>query len=601
MKMKLLYTYFFTITVSLTLVSGAVIAEEPDIQQQGLYSKSDKVEILTARNFEKKVYGHKHAYLIQFYNSYCGHCRAFAPKFKEFASELVRWKNVIKLGVIDCSIEENNEICRQFEIMAYPSLRYLQADYVKANGNVGERIQPTDTAEKLLEVMVRKLQSEKTLGRLPIAPSFNIDSYTSYAHAVSGVPANVLYTFLIFENENSTLGSEIALDINDYKDILLKRVHETSELAELANIKKSPGLVAVRSTLEPTNLTPSDPTKPNFIKAIKQFLKSKNYAFPEKDLISYEPVNEFTDNQQLLQNNNMVFYSDLEKTLKTSLHTEITRHKILTGEPLEALLNYLDVLITSFPAKGNLREYLTDLRNTFAAQASWDGTIIYETVKRLEAAHAPVYLTNLEYIGCKGSLPKYRGYTCGLWTLFHTLAVNAARKQGNEGPKVLRAMYGYVKHFFGCTECSQHFQAMADRNRIFDVKDNNKAVLWLWISHNEVNLRLAGDVTEDPHYPKVQFPSIKHCPECRLSRGAWNLPAVFQYLQQVYGSENIREPRFERSTMPVANPAPFSNLDIGMLSLLYILSFIILILVIKYFLTKRLYRKRVYKHGRSKV
>lgn len=600
-NMKLWYSYILILsTVSIIFVSGAVIAEDADVQQQGLYSKSEHVDILTAHNFDKKVYGQNQAYLVQFYNSYCGHCRAFAPKFKDFANQVVRWKNVMKLGVIDCSIEENNEICRQFEIMAYPSLRYLHANYAKGNGNVGEKIQATDTAEALKEVIIHKLQTEKTLGRLPTAPSFDIASYTSYSHAVRGIPANVLYTFLVFEKENSTLGSEIALDIHTYKDIALKRVQDVSQLAEVAGIRHSPGLVAVRSTLEPTNLTPKDGTKTNFIKTINQFLRSKNYAFPEKDFISYDSVsNEFTEEKPLVPNADIVFYSDLEKTLKTSLHTEITRHKTLTGEPLQALIDYLDVLITSFPAKGNLREYLTDLRNTIVAQPSWDGTALYETVKRLEEMHAPVYTSNLEYMGCKGSLPKYRGYTCGLWTLFHTLTVNAARKQGNEGPKVLKAMHGYVKHFFGCTECSQHFQAMADRNRIFDVKENDKAVLWLWISHNEVNLRLAGDVTEDPHYAKIQFPSIKRCPECRLARGAWNLPAVYQYLQRVYGSENIREVRRARSA--VEAPAPFSNLDIGMLSLLYILSFIILILVIRYLLTKRFYRKRVYKHGRGKV
>lgn len=563
------YSYILITAISIAFVSGAVIAEDADVEQEGLYSKSDHVEILTYRNFEKKVYGQSHALLVQFYNSYCGHCRGFAPKFKEMASDLMRWKKVIKMAVIDCSIEENNEICRQFEIMAYPSLRYLQENYAKGNGNVGEKIQATETVAQLKEQLIHKLHSEKSQGRLPTAPSFDIAYYASYKSAVSNVPASVLYTFLVFENENSTIGSELALDINDYKDIRLKRVYDTSELAELAGIKQFPGLVAVRSTLEPTNLTPSNPIKLNYLKAINQFLKSKNYAFPASDMYVSEGVSDeyLNEDKLLISNTDVVYYSDLEKTLKTSLHTEITRHKTLTGEPLQALMDYLDVLITSFPTRGNLREYLTDLRNSLATKTTWSGSDIYETVKRLEEAHAPVYLTNLEYVACRGSLPKYRGYTCGLWALFHTLTVNAARKPGSEGPKVLKAMHGYVKHFFGCTECSQHFQAMAERNRIFDVKDNDKAVLWLWISHNEVNLRLAGDVTEDPHFPKIQFPTILKCPECRLARGAWNLPAVFQYLQKTYGSENIRDPRPARSA--VAAPTPFSNLDIGMLSFLY--------------------------------
>ena len=30
---------------------------------------------------------------------------------------------------------------------------------------------------------------------------------------------------------------------------------------------------------------------------------------------------------------------------------------------------------------------------------------------------------NVEYKFCAGSLPKYRGYPCALWLLFHTLTV----------------------------------------------------------------------------------------------------------------------------------------------------------------------------------
>lgn len=594
------------IAVCGVIVKGAVIPGDGEVEEQGLYSKSDFVEILTNSNFERKVYRQPRALVVQFYNSYCGHCRAFAPKFKSLAADLVPWQNVIKLGVIDCSVEENNEICRQFEVMAYPSLRFLHENYVKANGNVGDKVQQTDTEDKLKDQLIRKMQSEQSMGRLLLAPSLSIASYTSYRNAVKDVPSNVLYTFLVFENENSTVGSELALDINNYKDIKVKRVYDTSELSEVARVQQFPAVVAVRSTLEPTNLVVKDSTAPNLLKAINTFLKSKNYAFPTKNVkhIS-ETINNNSDaNLPVVPNFDTVYYSDLEKTLRTSLHTEVTRHQTLSGEPLRALLDYLDVLITSFPFRSNLKEYMTGLRATILTKSSWSGDELYATVKRLEEAYAPVYLsTTADYIACKGSLSKFRGYTCGLWTLFHTLTVNAARKPGLEGPKVLRALHGYVKHFFGCTECSQHFQAMAERNRLFDVKENDKAVLWLWISHNEVNLRLAGDVTEDPQHPKIQFPSVARCPACRQERGAWALPAVYQYLQGIYGTEGIRDVRRERAAAAAAAaaPSPFSDLDIGMLSLLYLLSFLILILVIKYFLTRGFYRKRLYKHGLGKV
>ncbi|XP_030039866.1 sulfhydryl oxidase 1 isoform X2 [Manduca sexta] len=570
--MNLLYTFLLCdLAVSVLFVQSAVLPDD-EVEEQGLYKKSDLVDILTNRNLERKIYGQKHALLVQFYNSFCGHCRAFMPKYKTLASEMVHWRNVIRPAVMDCSVEENSEICRQFEVMAYPSLRYLHENYVKGNSNVGEKIQIGDGPDKLKVNIISKLQNEQARGRLQFAPSFNIASYSTYAQAISDVPKDVKYTFLVFENANSTVGSELALDVSDYDHVRIKRVYDTSELANIAGIRQFPGLVLVDNNANATPFTPKGQAAENLLKEVNAYLRSKNYVFP----VEYKPTPETNYNEhgndKPLPNADVVYYSDLEKTLKNSLHTEITRYKTLTGEPLQALLEYLDVLIFAFPFRGNLREFIVDLRATMGRKNSWSGAEVYDAVKNLETFHAPVYTSNLEYVSCKGSQPKYRGYTCGLWTLFHTLTINAAQKPGVEGPKVLKAMHGYVKHFFGCTECSEHFQAMAARNRIFDVKENDKAVLWLWISHNEVNLRLAGDITEDPEHPKIQFPSATRCPECRLPRGAWNLPAVYQYLQSVYSAGNIRDQRWARSA--AVSPSPFSNLDIGMLSLLYIFSFV---------------------------
>ncbi|CAH4038939.1 unnamed protein product [Pieris brassicae] len=456
------YCAFFFIILS----NGAVLRDD-DVDHQGLYSKADQVTILTNQNFNKKIYGQRNAYLVQFYNSYCGHCRAFAPKFKNLAAEIASWENIIKLAVIDCSVEENNEICRQFEVMAYPSLRYLHEKYVIGNAFVGDNFMSGDTVDKLKAQLIMKMQSEQSLGRLLFAPHLGISAYGSYAAALNTVSANVVYTFLVFESENSTVGSELALDINDYKNIDVRRVYENSELATIASVTQYPGIVAVESTLKVTRLTPKSPTKQNLLKAVNTFLKSKDFIFPVRS--------------KVIEDN-----------------SEISRHKMLSGDVLQALLNYLNVLIVSFPARKNLKDYLTDLHNTLATKNEWSGSEVYELVKSREAAHEPVYTSNSDYIGCK---------------------------------------------------------------------ENDKAVLWLWIAHNEVNLRLAGDVTEDSKHPKIQYPSVDNCPKCRLTRGAWNLPAVYEYLQKVYDADNIRDLRKARSTATAQSP--LSSLDIGMLSLLF--------------------------------
>ena len=42
---------------------------------------------------------------------------------------------------------------------------------------------------------------------------------------------------------------------------------------------------------------------------------------------------------------------------------------------------------------------------------------------------------------------------------------------------------------------------------------------YLWRAHNLVNARLKGRETEDPQFPKYQFPPRFLCPNCRAANG----------------------------------------------------------------------------------
>lgn len=59
--------------------------------------------------------------------------------------------------------------------------------------------------------------------------------------------------------------------------------------------------------------------------------------------------------------------------------------------------------------------------------------------------------------------------------------------------EVLSAMRSYVRSFFGCRECAEHFENMATEI-VTEVSTLQSAVIWLWSRHNRVNNRLAGTV-----------------------------------------------------------------------------------------------------------
>lgn len=53
-------------------------------------------------------------------------------------------------------------------------------------------------------------------------------------------------------------------------------------------------------------------------------------------------------------------------------------------------------------------------------------------------------------------------------------------------PPVCMCCRGWVKHFFGCADCAEHFMMMAERPDALDVTSRRDAVLWMWKAHNEV-------------------------------------------------------------------------------------------------------------------
>lgn len=102
---------------------------------------------------------------------------------------------------------------------------------------------------------------------------------------------------------------------------------------------------------------------------------------------------------------------------------------------------------------------------------------------------------------------------------------------------ILDAIQNYMKYFFGCQICVEHFLKMAGRITSND-KTPDGAVLWLWQAHNMANKRLHGDQSEDPKHPKIQFPSRQMCPKCYDGEG-WDKDKVLKFLVTFYGKQGI--------------------------------------------------------------
>lgn len=239
--------------------------------------------------------------------------------------------------------------------------------------------------------------------------------------------------------------------------------------------------------------------------------------------------------------------ADLESALHYILRIEVGRFPVLEGQRLVALKKFVAVLAKYFPGRPLVQNFLHSVNEWLKRQKR--NKIPYSFFKTAldDRKEGAVLAKKVNWIGCQGSEPHFRGFPCSLWVLFHFLTVQAARQnvdhsqEAAKAQEVLPAIRGYVHYFFGCRDCAGHFEQMAAAS-MHRVGSPNAAVLWLWSSHNRVNARLAGAPSEDPQFPKVQWPPRELCSAChneRLDVPVWDVEATLNFLKAHFSPSNI--------------------------------------------------------------
>ncbi|KAK6629105.1 hypothetical protein RUM43_002922 [Polyplax serrata] len=603
---------------------------------KGLYMESDRVVILNATNFKTTLYNTKNAWLVEFYNSWCGHCLKFSPIWKTLAANLYEWKNIVQIAAIDCFDDDNNPICRDYNILAYPTIKFFSA--YSPSSSLGTELPRTSQSERTItRDLVGVLQKEQMEGRGAEWPNLMPYRSSDTSNLWKGVE-NIQFVFLIFADGNDSLGTEVILDLSNVKGITIRRVVPENEvLATLFGVTTFPRVLVLEAgDNKPEFLDPKEYSRESIRSTIRSYLQSKGVHLPEEpkavDLNSLNLVPSIQDLQKarndfilltkIKELGDVVFLVDLELTLKYILEHEIVSRRNISGDPFKALNAVLGVLAKYFPTGEEGALFLQKLRDRVLIDDDIMGAKFKTYINNLShGGLQSVMATREQWLGCKGSEDYYRKYPCGVWTLFHYLTVNALRDsdQTHFDPlEVLDAMLGYITYFFGCTECSQHFQQMS-RNRSMEtkVKTGEEAVLWLWAAHNEVNNRLAKDGSEDPEFPKIQYPSAEKCPNCRHPNGSWHEPKVLSYLISVYSIENLNKmgtgtklfipnkvndrsqtkPESFEEVSPKKISKDFNIFDISLCVLLYIASAVICVAVCLKFVLRKSHRRK--SHGQD--
>lgn len=534
--------------------------------EPGLYSPHDDVHILTIDNFNTSIYGSKKAWMVEFYSNWCGYCQRAAPKYKAFASDIRGWSDLVVPAALDCANEKNGPVCEYFGITRYPTFRFIHEGYVEDQNNTGLPIladSHTNYSEhrKNLVDILRLEQAEGRGKMLPNMQPFNNSDVSKIFDKKQKLG------FLIVQEPSDPIGPSIILDFHKVKEAVIRYVYDNDTSISTDTV---PALFQVDTSgkLDPLKVNVAD--RIGIRNVIRDILLAKDIEVPYEVLrnvsvseIESRPVTltkEETElREKIKENGDVVYQLDLENALRYSLRREIAGNSEITGEKLDALRKYIDVLYKYFPFGSKGKCLLKQLRHYVNSTDKANGTDIAHKVKETEEQNTDIFLGPPQWLGCRGSTPTKRGYPCGLWKLFHYMTVNAAfdpKTTKDSNPRIiLEAMHGYIKHFFGCEDCSMHFQQMAEKRELFKVMSWEESVLWLWRAHNEVNKRLAGDATEDPVYPKVQFPTKERCPQCWKNADNPDEVEILNYLKQMYSKENINyfganDPQVSNLNMP---------------------------------------------------
>uniref|UniRef100_A0AC34FJM6 Sulfhydryl oxidase n=1 Tax=Panagrolaimus sp. ES5 TaxID=591445 RepID=A0AC34FJM6_9BILA len=516
--------------------------------------------------FEK---GRKNSFVIEFYADWCGHCRSFAPAYREFASEVRSWRNVTQVATMNCADIYNKDICKANDITTFPTMKYFPRNSKSAKESIDVDADSSSSAEELRQMVAKQILDDYEKEKYEEWSMLSYVNDTKDLKEELEKADHVVY-FIEEAGDNATAGAEFLLDMYPYRnEFISRRADSESELAKSLDASSFPYVVVYAKDNEKPIFAEEYSGNSTF-KEILETLKPKTTT--EAPLATTTRKYDLIDCESNPEKCATLYYtseSDMLKAIHYALRDEVIRpNEVIKGANFTNLLNFVNLLIDYFPTETcgsedkdvrarryskraststlknsehaievftELKEWLEEKNNTMKAD-EW-----LEKFKTIDDSKDNPFPEKDPWQHCKGTGPEYRGYTCGLWTAFHTLIVHANlnNKDKKADPmEPLKAIQGWVKSFFGCKPCKKHFIEMTEKTYKMDkekIKNSEDAVLYLWNAHNIVNERLHGKPeTEDPQFLKYQFPPEFLCKDCQKSEDKFDDKKVMSFLNKYY-------------------------------------------------------------------
>ncbi|KAE8902106.1 hypothetical protein PF005_g16991 [Phytophthora fragariae] len=456
-------------------VSGTAI--DPKDKGEPLFPDGHpNITYLTDKNWDEHMAKTDKPWIVDFYHPFCPHCKHFAPAYFELAA-YYKEKGNIYVGALSCM---DHVKCRRVGITGFPTLMTLNFDK-KNPKKENKRIIGTHTVQEVKDY-VNSVFAEAAFNETGTWPP----GYT---------PPE--------DKDKSKEGEKKPEEKKPEEKKDATKKEETKKETPKPTETLKP--IWEESTLPMNKTTRIQDAASAFVFGLKQG------AFMASDVMDDE---EFDALKGWLKMVSDSFPGAINRKVIRPLYEKVKEKELLDFDTWDAIVKeWQEGSVAAFDAE----------------EARFDLTGV--TVPEWQR------LNNL-FLGQGATYRACALYTCGQWNMFHMLTLNPPETGARSGElmvSVVASIRRFMKHFFGCVDCRDHFLAENTIEAVKKIKDAEDKPLalrrWLWEQHNSVNKRL-----RHPIWPKPEL-----CPTCG-SEGAWEMVEVDKWLSNTFGYRDVVAP-----------------------------------------------------------
>ncbi|XP_023609771.1 sulfhydryl oxidase 1 [Myotis lucifugus] len=401
------------------------------------------------------------------------------------------WRPALNLAALDCADETNSAVCRDFNIAGFPTVRFFKA-FSKSGPGATLAVAGADM-QTLRERLIDALETHGATWP-PACPPLEPTGLEEIDGFFARNDEECLA--LIFEKKGSYLGREVILDLSQREGIAVRRVLNTEgDVVSKFGVTDFPSCYLLFRNGSASRVPVLMESRSFYTNYLQRFAGATREA--ARTTVPPITANTVAPTAWKVADRSKIYMADLESALHYILRVEVGKFSLLEGQRLVALKKFVAVLAQYFPGQPLVQNFLHSVNDWLQKQQRKKIPYGFFQTALENRKEGVVIAKKVNWVGCQGSEPHFRGFPCSLWVLFHFLTVQATRQNVDrsqetaKAQEVLQAIRGYVRFFFGCRDCAGHFEKMAAAS-MHRVGSRDSAVLWLWSSHNKVNARLAG-------------------------------------------------------------------------------------------------------------